>query len=336
MKIISAGIDWQSAAVDVRGSFGFTTEHVLRLLEIMSTQPDVLGCVLLSTCNRCEVFFSVEQGAQLDAAAALCDAAGLDGARYGSYFVHTHDGETVRRLFEIACGLRSQILGEEQILTQLRTALGAAREVKTADAVMQTLFRLAITAGKQARTHVRLVGVPVSVAEKAITIADERLGGLKGLRAVVIGNGEMGRLSASLLRERGCEVTVTLRSYRHGETVVPEGCSTVSYDNRFAEIAECDLLCSATTSPHFTVTCEQLSALHRRPRMIIDLAVPCDIEPSVVGFADTIYLNMDGITNGDAGEHNAEALAETARIIETRHREFDSWVHYRTGLKSAE
>ena len=329
LRILSAGIDWQSANVEIRGVFGFTGERVAELLKTMRGLDGVLGCALLSTCNRCEVFFSVEPGTWLNPAQLLCDAAGLDAERYARFFVSANDDDAAERLFEIACGLRSQILGEEQILTQLRTALSAAREVQTADAVLQTLFRLAITAGKEARTRVRLTGVPTSVAEKAIIIAEERLGKLLGLRAVVIGNGEMGRLTASLLRERGCSVTVTLRSYRHGETLVPDGCDVVNYDERASAIDGSDLLCSATTSPHFTVSTALLSGLTRRPRMLIDLAVPCDIEQSAAELPDTIYLNMDGITNGDVGEHNAAALEKTAEIISKHHQEFYRWARYR-------
>ena len=329
MRLLSAGIDWQSANVEVRGSFGFDTQRVSELLHKLHTYDGVSGCVLLSTCNRCEVYFSTEPTAELNPANVLCEAAGLDAELYLQYFVTSQDENAVARLFEIACGLRSQILGEEQILTQLRDALSAARNTKTADAVLQTLFRLVITAGKEARTRVRLTGVPKSVAEKAVVIAEEKLGGLDGKRAVVIGNGEMGQLTATLLNQRGCNVTVTLRSYRHGETIVPEGCATIEYDSRAVALDGCDLLFSATTSPHFTVTTELLQSLTAPPRLIVDLAVPCDIEPGAGEKSGTILLNLDGITNGDVGEHNVGALRKTAEIIEKHQSEFYRWLHNR-------
>jgi glutamyl-tRNA reductase len=327
-------MDWRMANVEVRGHFGFADSRVRELLAALSGADGVLGCVILSTCNRCEVFFSVENGAEIEPVALLCAAAGLDAARFAPYFAVFHGAAASRRLFEIACGLRSQILGEEQILTQLRGAMTAARETHASDGALRTLFRLAVTAGKEARTRVRLTGVPTSVAERAVLLAGERLGGLDGKRAVVIGNGEMGRLSATLLRGAGCSVTVTLRSYRHGETVVPQGCDTVSYDERAAAIDGCDLLCSATTSPHHTMTAEQFAAMAKPPRLILDLAVPRDIDPAAAELPGVILLDMDGISDGGRGEHNAAALRETEEIIEKHHGEFYRWAAYRDSVRS--
>jgi glutamyl-tRNA reductase len=323
-------VDWESANVVVREKFGFTDSRVRELLVSLSGASGVLGCAILSTCNRCEVFLSVDGDAECDPTALLCSAAGLDAELFAPYF-RTFSGEaSSRRLFEIACGLRSQIIGEEQILTQLRGAMTAARETRAADGALQTLFRLAITAGKEARTRVRLTGVPTSVAEMAVLTAARRLGGLDGKRAVVIGNGEMGRLAAELLNRAGCRVTVTLRSYRHGETIVPQGCETVNYDERERAIDGCDLVCSATTSPHHTLTARQISALARPPRVIIDLAVPRDVEPEVANVAGVSLLDMDGIGGGEQMSlHNVEALRVTDEIIEKHSNEFYRWAAYR-------
>src|SRR5699024_11181096 len=120
----------------------------------------------------------------------------------------------------------------DQILTQVRDAAALARDAQTIDSVLDTLFRRAVTAGKRVRTEVRLTGVPTSAAAAGVRRAQDFFGSLEGRRAVVIGNGEMGRLAATALRAQGCAVTVTLRSYHHGETIVPAGCDTFPYDRR--------------------------------------------------------------------------------------------------------
>src|SRR5699024_7579613 len=130
---------------------------------------------------------------------------------------------------------------------QVKGAVALAREAKTVDGVLDTLFRRAVTAGKRVRTETRLTGVPASAAEVGAWRAKEFFGSLEGKRAVVIGNGEMGRLAASTLRAQGCAVTVTLRSYHHGETVVPAGCATWPYDTRCEVLDGADLAVSATT-----------------------------------------------------------------------------------------
>ena len=123
--------------------------------------------------------------------------------------------------------------------------------------------------------------MPASAAQAGVRRAERFFGTLAGKRAVVIGNGEMGRLAARALVEAGCAVTVTLRTYRHGETVVPQGCATVPYERRMERIEGADLVVSATTSPHFTLTAEQTAALSHPPRLLLDLAMPRDIEGAV-------------------------------------------------------
>lgn len=160
----------------------------------------------------------------------------------------------VRHLMEVASGLRSRIWGEDQIISQVKDAIALAREAGCTDGVLETLFRSAISAGKEVKTEVRLTAVPTSAASMAVELLAAKLGDLAGKKALVIGNGEMGRLSASLLQQAGCEVWVTLRTYRHGETIVPPGCGVVPYEERFHHMEGCDFLISATTSPHYTVT----------------------------------------------------------------------------------
>ena len=203
-----------------------------------------------------ETYFAGMSGKEL--VELLCAAAGLPYEPFAPAFVTRRGEECQRHLMAVACGLQSQILGEDQILSQVKKAAAIAREAKTMDAALETLFRTAASCGKAAKTAGRLTGVATSAAHQAVEAAKRLLGDLTGLQAMVIGNGEMGRLAAALLRDAGCDVTVTLRSYHHGETVVPAGCGVVPYDDRYAAMDGVDLVLSATTSPHYTVMTQPL------------------------------------------------------------------------------
>ncbi len=329
MKLFMAGIDFTRASIAERERVAFVRGQVEELLPVIKGKAGVSGCVLLATCNRTELYLHTD-GTELDPLALLGEAAGFPVEAYRSVSVQRRDKEAVRHLFAVASGLESQIFGDDQILSQVRSALALARGAGASDAVLGTLFRRAVTAGKRVRTVTRLTGVPPSAAGRGVEKAEGFFGSLKGKRAVVIGNGEMGRLTASGLRQRGAEVTVTLRTYRHGETVVPAGCSTWPYDKRYELFGNADLIVSATTSPHFTVTVDKLKGLRTLPALMIDLAMPRDIEREVAGIGHVTLWNLDDL--GGLGAHNAEGLELASGIILEEEAEFYSWYNYRESL----
>ena len=324
------GIDFVHAPLEKREAVSLVRGQVQALLPCIAAQKGVQGCVLLATCNRTELYLHGAEGTQLDALAVLAEAAGFDAAEYRGYSITRTGEDAVHHLMQVAAGLESQIFGDDQIVSQVKGAVALAREAKTVDAVLDTMFRRAVTAGKRVRTETRLTGVPASAAEVGARRAAQFFGSLEGKRAVVIGNGEMGRLAASTLRAQGCAVTVTLRSYHHGETVVPAGCATWPYDTRCEVLDGADLAVSATTSPHFTLTAEQVTAMHNPPRLLLDLAMPRDIEQAVGEDGRVRLLNLDDL--GDLGDHNAEARAVAMRILEKEEQEFAAWYSYRQAL----
>lgn len=325
MKLCMAGID-ASAPFEEREKLSLVRGQVQAMLPRIAEQT---GCaaVLLATCSRTELYLHAEgERALPDPAEALCRAAGVAA----SAFVTRREGaDTVRHLMHVAAGMQSQIFGDDQIVSQVKDAVALAREAKTTDAVLDTLFRRAVTAGKRVRTETRLTGVPASAAEVGVRRAERFFGSLAGRRAVVIGNGEMGRLAARALVRAGSEVTVTLRTYRHGETLVPQGCGTVPYDRRLDAIEGADLVVSATTSPHFTLTAAQMQTLLCPPRLLLDLAMPRDIESTAAG-AQTALFNLDDL--GDLGDADDTSHETAECILDEETREFFAWLNYRTAL----
>lgn len=325
MKLCMAGID-ASAPFEEREKLSLVRGQVQAMLPRIAEQT---GCaaVLLATCSRTELYLHAEgERALPDPAEALCRAAGVAA----SAFVTRREGaDAVRHLMHVAAGMQSQIFGDDQIVSQVKDAVALAREAKTTDAVLDTLFRRAVTAGKRVRTETRLTGVPASAAEVGVRRAERFFGSLAGHRAVVIGNGEMGRLAARALVRAGSEVTVTLRTYRHGETLVPQGCGTVPYARRLDAIEGADLVVSATTSPHFTLTAAQMQTLLCPPRLLLDLAMPRDIESTAAG-AQTALFNLDDL--GDLGDADDTSRETAECILDEETREFFAWLNYRTAL----
>lgn len=322
-----AGIDWKTASMDKREAFSFTGGQVARLCRMIRQMDGIQGCVLLSTCNRTELYLS---GADtLSPVYNLCRAAQVQDVEH--LFAVRYGDDAARHLMRVACGLCSQILGEDQIVSQVKRAYQIAHEIGCADAELSQLFRLAATAGKRSRTQVRLSAAPLSVAGQAVARM-EQISELRGKRALVIGNGEMGRLASSLLVARGCDVTVTLRSYRHGHTIVPPGCHTIAYGDRMQCAAACDILLSATTSPHYTVSRADLEQLAHVPSIICDLSMPRDIEPVVREMERVkVFLDMDSMGGRD-GHINDNDRAQVERIIEEEMAEFVRWRAYREAL----
>lgn len=327
-----SGLDWQRTPIELRERLTFSRDRAEALNRLLRDREGVEGCVLIATCNRTEVYLSCAEGAQPDPGRLLCAAAGQDYRPFQAVF-QTRTGEAAaRHLMEVAGGLRSQIWGEDQIVTQVKTALSAARTAGTADSVLETLFRNAAAAGKEIKSKVRLTGVGRSAASQAVEALTRAAGTLAGKRALVIGNGEMGRLCARLLGEAGCAVTVTLRSYRHGETVVPAGCAVAPYEERYAAMKGVDLLLSATTSPHYTISARELAAVEDHPRLLADLAIPRDIEPAVGELPGVTLYNVDSL----GVDTRREVPAAAAEIVERHLEQMAQWENYRSCLPGLE
>ena len=323
-----AGLDWCRAPVELREALSFVHSRVVELDRELAGHGT--GCVLLSTCNRTEIYLS---GAAEDVhpGALLCRAAGVDFAPLAGAFVLRRDEDAARHLMEVAGGLHSRIWGEDQILAQVKTALERARLAHSADSALERVFGGAAAAGKRIKSAVRLQGVPTSAAARAVELLEEELGSLAGRRALVIGSGEMGRLAARLLGERGCDVAVTLRTYRHGGPVLPAGCRGVPYEERYRAVEEADLLLSATASPHETITLEGLSGCARLPRGMVDLAIPRDIQPQVGQLPGVRLFNVD-----DLGGVQRKIPPRAEEIVDEAMEELERWERYRESLPGLE
>ena len=326
MGIIMAGIDHTRAGVDIRSVFSFTKKKTGELYEVMRKVPGLNGCVLLSTCNRMEIWLSTADEIRFSPLALLCDKLELDTKDYEPYFQCRQEHEAVEHLFRLAAGLESQIMGEDQIITQVGEALAFARSSYATDRTLEVLFRLAVTGGKRVKTEARFSTADQSVIHAALLFLESEGLSLKGKTCMVIGNGMMGRISAQALLDRGADVTVTVREYRSGIVDIPPGCRRIGYTQRYDLLPSCDLVISATSSPNYTLRYEPLAELFvDHPIPLIDLAVPRDIEPAVKELTWARLFDVDSFHIDLHTEKLKEDLKKAEMILKEEENRFYLW-----------
>ena len=327
MSIFMLGIDHNMAPVDIRALFAFTRKNTGEALLKLKKEPGICGCIILSTCNRLELWVSTEENEKPELYQWLCRLKGIEGEEYRKYFISRENEEAVEHLFYLTSGLKSQILGEDQILTQVKDALSFAREEFATDSVLEVLFRMAVTAGKKIKTEVPFSHGNPSVIHQAIRFLEEGGYHVRNKVCMVIGNGEMGKMAAQTLREAGADVTVTIRQYRSGVVNIPVGCSRINYGERMDYLPECDLVVSATASPNYTLTEELFEDVRvERPMILIDLAVPRDIDPEIRKKENITLYDMDSFRTSETQKELADNLEAAGKIVKEQMEEFFQWL----------
>lgn len=326
MSIQMVGIDHTKASIDVRTVFSFTKKNIAAALEKWKEVPGLSGCVVIATCNRMELWASVREGAQIDLFAMLCTEKGVQPEEYLEYAVSREGREAVSHLFEVSCGLHSRVLGDDQIITQVKDALTLAREQYATDNVLEVLFRMAVTAAKKVKTNISLTGKNRSAIHLAVETLKNQGCVFEGKRCMVIGNGEMGKLSAMLLTQEGADVTVTVRQYRSGVVDIPRDCKRIGYADRMSIFPDCDYVVSATASPNFTLHAEDVRAASvSRDMVLIDLAVPRDIDPEIGTLPHMTVYDIDYFGAEHISEKTMENIKKAKEILCEQMQEFFDW-----------
>lgn len=325
MGIQMIGIDHSVAEIDIRTIFSFTKKCTAEALEQLKQVKGVEGCVLLSTCNRMELWVSTNEDFSDDLYELLCRIREVDPGRYRQYFKRREERDAVHHLFRLAGGLESRILGEDQIVTQVKDALAFARENFATDHVLETLFRQAVTAAKKVKTGIALSPSDQSVVHIAIQTLKEQGYIFEGKTCMVIGNGVMGKLAANQIRRQGADVTVTVRQYRSGIVEIPEKCHRIDYGRRMELFGECDYVVSATVSPNYTLTRELVEEHLQKPVVLIDLAVPRDIDPQVRELEQVTLFDIDCFRDDARSEEQKEAIRQAEACFAEQMDEFYTW-----------
>lgn len=338
LGIRMAGIDHTLAEVQIREKYAFTRKSACKAMDIIHREPGVEGCVILSTCNRTEIYISsTKESEPVDMCSLLCRIYGMDKEFYAEFFVERSGEDAVSHLFFLAAGLESKIMGEDQILTQVGDALALSREVYAADSALEVLFRQAVTAGKKVKAQIPLDKGNHSAPDLAIERLLSMGFDISGKNCMVIGNGMMGKLTALKLKEAGADVTVTVREYKSGIVEIPPGCKRINYGERYEYLPQCDFVFSATASSNVTITREKtMSAGWKAGLCFIDLAVPRDIEPQVAKLSQVRLFDIDDFSIDPYSQEMKEQYEKASALLEEGVLEYTGWYFSRDLIPAIE
>lgn len=303
MFVIS--ISHKIATVEIRERFSFSKEEQEEFLQLVMEQGHFEESVILSTCNRCEVYFTPSPAISDFVAVQEMERllAGFKRTELSlllKYFLVYNEEKAMRHLFSVTCGMDSMVIGEDEILGQVKDAYNRALSLKATKYMLNTMFQAAITCAKRIKTDTKLSKTPVSIGTLA---ANEVFRFEREIKHVlIIGlTGKMGTIiMKNLYGKENIQITGTSRSHNSIEIINREyqNVRMIEFKARYEFIEEADIVISATTSPHYTITCKELaeSIRTRKERLFLDLSVPLDIDREIT--------EIDGITLHDIDYYN--------------------------------
>ncbi len=331
MNILCAGINHHIAPVELRERFSVHNHEVGDVLDRIRTIDGLHEAVVVSTCNRVEFY-----------AASICPARALDGVRA---FLHERTGieapvyhhgtpQSVRHLFRVASGLDSMVLGETEILGQVKKAYATAAGLGATSRTLNRLFQNAFRVAKSVRTDTQITRGATSVGAVAVELAGKIFGGLQNRRVMILGAGETSELTARHLVARGVKtVIVSNRTYDRAAALAAEiGGMAIHFDHWHREFDDIDILISSTGAPHTILSREKLEPLMRRrsarPLFVIDLAVPRDVDPAVNHVEGVFLYDIDSLQ--EIARHSLsvrqQEVEQCERIIDTHVTSFITWL----------
>jgi glutamyl-tRNA reductase len=326
-QLLALGINHETAPVAVRERVAFAEDALPQALHALKALPPVHEVALLSTCNRTELYAAVDEGGEALLADWLATHPG-DAAGLHAYLYRHADRDAARHLFRVASGLDSLVLGEPQILGQVKQAWAAARAAGTLGNRLDRLFQHAFTTAKRARTETRIGASPVSVASTAVRLLQESFARPSEATVLLIGAGETIELAARhLVQARVARLLVANRTLAHAQELASRhGGYALPLSELDRHLSEADVVISATASRDPVIARAQVEAalLQRKqrhdykPLLLIDLAVPRDIEPSVAELRDAYLYTVDDLQRAveDNRRTRREAAEEAEAIIE--------------------
>ncbi len=343
MPLLTIGINHKTAPVEIRERIVFASEHLPATLQELTTLPGIEEASVLSTCNRTEVtcWHNSDNAAQtlVDWIAQRHDFHPDHLSEY--LFIH-HDDDAVRHMLRVACGLDSLVLGEPQILGQLKTTWQAAKEHNGLGRHLDRLFQHAFTTAKQIRTETAIGSSPVSVAFAAVGLAKKIYGDLKKHTALLIGAGETIELAARHLDSQGIgKLIIANRTIERAAKLADEfDGEAIALPDLPERLADADVVVSSTASPLPILgkgTVESaLKRRKRRPIFMVDIAVPRDIEPEVGELADIYLYTVDDLH--DVIEENMKSRRQAAEkaeeLVDAQVDTFRGWLNSQDAVET--
>lgn len=334
MPLLTLGLNHQTAPVDIREKITFTPQHLERALNEIQQVKGIKEAVIVSTCNRTEIYCECDDKYDDQLTKWLADFHHIEEELIAP-FLYQHDHSlSIKHLYRVASGLDSLVLGEPQILGQLKTSFDSALQANSINTILGRLFQSAFTVAKKVRTETEIGANPVSVAFAAVSLAKQIFGDLSSLQALMIGAGETIELAARHLKSQGIgNITIANRTLERAQTLADElDAKAVMIGDIPEVLAKSDIVISSTASQLPILgkgtTEDALKARKHKPIFMVDIAVPRDIEPQVAELDDIYLYTVDDlkevIDENQKSREIAAKEAETMILSELTH--FDEWL----------
>ncbi len=334
MTLLALGINHRTAPVEIRERVNFPESNLPEALADLLESTPATEAVILSTCNRTELYCHLPEGDESAVAEWLARHHALSRGMLDEYLYAHHDEAAVRHVFRVACGLDSMVLGEPQILGQMKQAFRIASEAGTVGTLLNRLFQNAFSVAKQVRTDTAIGASAVSVAFAAVSLARQIFGDLSEQTALLVGAGETIELAARHLHEQGTgRMVIANRTVERAHALATEfNAYAIALDEIPGHLAEADIIITSTASPepliHRDMVAAALERRRHRPMFLVDIAVPRDIAPEVAELEDVYLYTVDDLR--DVIEENLRSRREAARqaeeIIDVRCLHFLGWM----------
>jgi len=336
IRIVNIGMNHETAPVELRECLAKDPAHADRALAMMRELACVKEGMFLSTCNRVEALFTTEQTdeAKGSVIAVLSKLGGMPSESLCSNLFTYEDRDAVRHIFRVASSLDSMVIGEPQILGQIKEAYTSATKENTTGVILNRLLHRAFHTAKRVRTETGISDAAVSVSYAAVELAKKIFYDFKGKKVLLIGAGEMAELAARHLLSQGVSaITVANRTFQKAVEVaqVFKGVP-VSFEEIEAQLLEADIVISSTAAPGYVITHDQVKGSMKkrrnRPLFFIDIAVPRDVEPEVNDLENVYAYDIDdlkGIIQVNRGQREEEAI-KAERIVEEEVIKFEQWL----------
>jgi glutamyl-tRNA reductase len=336
MHIIVVGINHKTAPVEIRERLTFDPSQLGDAMKKLKDKKSILENVILSTCNRTEIYAVVDQlhTGRYYIKEFLSEWFQLEQPEFSPFlFIYEQDG-AMEHLFNVSCGLNSLVLGETQILGQVRSSFLQAQEENTIGTVFNQLFKQAITLAKRAHSETDIGANAVSVSYAAVELAKKVFGQIDNKHVLIVGAGKMGELAIQNLHGSGAtKVTVINRTYEKAETLASRfNGKAKSMDELNAALIDADILISSTGAKGFVITKKMVESVEKKrkgkPLFMVDIAVPRDLDPAISEL-DSVFLydidDLEGIVEANLQER--KKAAETILLmVEAEIVEFKQWL----------
>jgi len=341
MHILALGLNHNSAPVQIRERLHFSEDQVrasLARLTCGKVASSLSEIVILSTCNRIEIYAVSKTLAFVEMELFLSDTRGVPIDEFRPHLYRFRDMDAVRHLYEVAAGLDSLVIGESQILGQVTKTLELSRGQNTIGPILNRLFQAAIHAGKRARTETDISRNPASISSLAASLSEHTVQQISEAQIVILGAGEMAELAVEALRKRGANrILVVGRTLERSQALVKRwNAQATTFENIQDALSSADVLISSTNAPHILITREMVQAAmlprSNRPLVLVDIAVPRDIDPDVAKLPHVRLYDMDHLNT--KLEHSlSERLAEIPQVREILDEELSEFREYMKSLE---